>query len=159
MDHDRERLVQEVLDLQAGLYRYLRPAREWLEIELTMPQFKVLLVLYTESGAPMGRLASLLGVTLSTATGIIDRLVERGLVVRQESPHDRRVVVCRLTAEGLQLAERLQQSGRTRMKALLAALDEAELCTVARALELLLAAAHHERTSDGVALVAAPSVR
>src|SRR5215207_9891605 len=98
MNEDREGLVARVLDLQASLYRYLRPAREWLEVDLTMPQLKVLLILYSESGTPMGHLAASLGVTLSTATGIVDRLVERGLIVRHESPQDRRLVLCQLTA-------------------------------------------------------------
>ena len=46
----------------------------------------------------MGQLAASLAVTLSTVTGIVDRLVEHQMVVREEDPHDRRLVVCRLRA-------------------------------------------------------------
>jgi len=144
-DDERDLLVRRVLDLQAELYRYLRPAREWLELDLTMPQMKVLLLLYSDCAATMGQLASRLGVTLSTMTGIVDRLVERELVARHESPHDRRQVVCQLTAAGQELAERLQQAGRSQLAMLLRTLRPAELATVATSLELLVAAARGEQ--------------
>src|SRR5215212_2293842 len=102
-------LVQQVLELQTRLFRSMRPAREWLEVDLTMPQLKVLFLLYAEDGASMGRLASALGVTLSTVTGIVDRLVEHAMVQRQEDPQDRRLVVCRLTPRAVTTVERLHQ--------------------------------------------------
>lgn len=152
---EREALVQRVLDLQAELYRHLRPAREWLELDLTMSQMKVLLLLYSERAATMGQLASRLGVALSTLTGIVDRLVERELVARHESPHDRRQVVCQLTATGQALAERLQQAGRTQLAQLLRTLQSHELATVMSSLELLVAAARRARAAEEVAAAAA----
>src|SRR4051812_31139537 len=88
-DHGDEhaRLVRQVLDLRADLLRSLRPARAWLHVDLTMSQVKVLFVLFSDGGASMGQLAASLGVTLSTVTGIVDRLVEHGLVQREENPH------------------------------------------------------------------------
>lgn len=148
---EREALVQRVLDLQAELYRHLRPAREWLELDLTMCQMKVLLLLYSERAATMGQLASRLGVALSSVTGIVDRLVERDLVARHESPHDRRQVVCQPTATGQALAERLQQAGRTQLAQLLRTLQPDELATVVSSLELLVAAARRVRDTDEVA--------
>ncbi|MBX5490127.1 MAG: MarR family transcriptional regulator [Chloroflexi bacterium] len=148
LDAQRALLVRRILDLQAQLYRYLRPARAWLELDLTMPQMKVLLLLYSDDGATVGQIASQLGVTLSTVTGIVDRLVERGLVVRQESPTDRRQVVCRLTSEGQALAERLQQAGRSQLGVLLYKLRPDELTTVAAALEILVGAARREHRGD-----------
>lgn len=152
---EREALVQRVLDLQAELYRHLRPAREWLELDLTMSQMKVLLLLYSERAATMGQLASRLGVALSTLTGIVDRLVERELVARHESPHDRRQVVCQLTATGQALAERLQQAGRTQLAQLLRTLQPHELATVMSSLKLLVAAARRARAAEEVAAAAA----
>src|SRR5438067_2269035 len=116
---DRAHLVQQVLELRSELYRSLRPAREWLEIDLTTSQLKVLFLLYSAGSASMGQLAASLGVTLSTVTGIVDRLVEHGMVVREEDPHDRRLVVCRLTSEGAAIAERLYHAGNSRLRAVL----------------------------------------
>ena len=83
---DRTDLVQQVLGLRTELYRSLRPAREWLEIDLTTSQLKVLFLLYSAECASMGQLAASLAVTLSTVTGIVDRLVEHQMVVREEDP-------------------------------------------------------------------------
>ncbi len=137
MDDERSRLVQEVLDRQAELYRSLRPAREWLEVDLTMSQVKILFLLYSEGPASMGQLAASLGVTLPTVTGIIDRLVEHGLVLREEHPHDRRLVVSRLTPRGSATAERLHQAGRTRLASVLDSLSVDELQQVVTGLQVL----------------------
>jgi DNA-binding MarR family transcriptional regulator len=137
---ERTDLTQRVLDLQSFMFRSVRPAREWLEVDLTMPQLKVLFILYAEDGASMGRLASALGVTLSTVTGIVDRLVEHAMVQRQEDPQDRRLVVCRLTPQGFTTVERLYQAGRLRLGNVLADLALDELRTLAAGMEALAAA-------------------
>ncbi len=145
---DRTDLIQRVLDLQADLYRSLRPTRQWLEVDLTMPQLKVLFLLYVDGGASMGQLAGSLGVTLSTVTGIIDRLVEHRMVHREEDPHDRRLVVCRLTAEGSTTVERLNQAGRSRLAAVLDHLSPEELARVVEGMEVLVTAARTWGTGD-----------
>ncbi len=48
----------------------------------------------------MGRVAGVLNCDPSNVTGIIDRLVAQGLVVRQEDEHDRRARSLQLTAKG-----------------------------------------------------------
>jgi len=141
MRDDRWELIRQILDLQTDLYRSLRPAREWLEVDLTMPQTKVLFLLYSDGVARMGQLASSLGVTLSTVTGIVDRLVEQGMVQRQEHPQDRRLVVCRLTNRGSDTVERLHQAGRGRMAELLDGLSVEDLRKVVAGLVVLSAAA------------------
>jgi len=141
MRDERWELIRQILDLQTDLYRSLRPAREWLEVDLTMPQMKVLFLLYSDGVARMSQLASSLGVTLSTVTGIVDRLVEQGMVQRQEHPQDRRLVVYRLTSRGSETVERLHQAGRGRMAALLDGLSVDDLRKVIAGLAVLSAAA------------------
>lgn len=59
---------------------------------LTMQQLKVLAVIALDPGkATAGELADLLGVSMASMSGIVDRLVEHGMVERAEDPHDRRV--------------------------------------------------------------------
>src|SRR5919199_2353532 len=139
MRDERWELTRQILDLQTALYRSLRPAREWLEVDLTMPQLKVLFLLYSAGSASMGQLAASLGVTLSTVTGIVDRLVEHAMVVREEDPHDRRLVVCRLTSEGAAIAERLNHAGNSRLAAVLGRLSLDQLRCVVDGLQLLTA--------------------
>ncbi|SRR5579884_745875 len=145
---ERSALTRRVQDLQAEMFRSVRPAREWLEVDLTMPQLKVLFLLYAEGPVPMSRLATSLGVTLSTVTGIVDRLVEHGLVQRQEDPGDRRLVLCGLTARANELVEHLHQAGRLRLGSVLADLSLDELRTVAAAMEALAAAFGRQAAAD-----------
>jgi DNA-binding MarR family transcriptional regulator len=148
MATDRVGLMEQVLGLRSELYRSLRPAREWLEIDLTTSQLKVLFLLYSAESASMGRLAASLGVTLSTVTGIVDRLVEHGMVIREEDPHDRRLVVCRATDQGVAVAERLNDAGNSRLRAVLDRLSLAELRCVVEGLQLLTDAVHAEAAAD-----------
>src|SRR5919199_6387163 len=156
MDHrvpgeERTALTRRVLDLQADMFRSVRPAREWLEVDLTMPQLKVLFLLYAEDAAPMSRLAGSLSVTLSTVTGIVDRLVEHDLVQRQEDPGDRRLVLCRLTPRASATVERLHQAGRLRLGNVLADISLDELRTVAAAMEILAAAFGRQAAAQAAA--------
>ena len=53
----------------------------------------------------MSRLADVLNVSLSNATGLIDRMEERGFIERTRVPEDRRIVLVRLTPAGARLLE------------------------------------------------------
>jgi DNA-binding MarR family transcriptional regulator len=58
----------------------------------------------------MGEIATYLHCDNSNVTGIVDGLEERGLVERQPAPHDRRVKLIALTAEGRSLRTRLMKA-------------------------------------------------
>lgn len=75
-------------DLFLQLFRRLHAgsAGPWLELDLTMPQLKTLLVVDWLGPVPMSQLAARLGVSLPTATGLVDRLVEIGLARRSMIP-------------------------------------------------------------------------
>ncbi len=68
------------------------------EHDLRPPQVFALNAL--DEPAPMGRIAEALACDRSTVTWITDRLEVRGLVRRLPDPHDRRVTLLELTAEG-----------------------------------------------------------
>jgi DNA-binding MarR family transcriptional regulator len=70
-----------------------------------MTHFHVLTLLCHHDAMPMGRLADVMGVSMSNATGIIDRMEERGLVERSRVPGDRRVVLVRPTQAGHDLVD------------------------------------------------------
>jgi DNA-binding MarR family transcriptional regulator len=73
------------------------------EFGITLPKFDLLSQLdRAGEGLTMGELSRRLMVTNGNVTGLIDRLVTEGLVVRQPSPHDRRAQVVRLTPAGKQ---------------------------------------------------------
>jgi len=70
------------------------------EQDLTLHQLRVLFRLHYRGSVGMGQIAEQLQVTQPTATGVIDRLVERGLVERASDPSDRRKVRVKLTETG-----------------------------------------------------------
>ena len=154
---DRAPLVARALDLQIQIYRLLRelgPDNPWLTLELTMPQLKVLLVLSAQGASRVGTLARALRVTLPTVTGVLDRLVEQGLVRRDDDPSDRRLVISRLTPAGQEVVDRLQQAGRARLERVYRALEPEHLSDHVDSLERVLIAAQRvsaeETTPDPV---------
>jgi MarR family transcriptional regulator, organic hydroperoxide resistance regulator len=80
---------------------------------LSIPQFDVLSTLTEQQGLSQSDLATRLYVTKGNVSGLIDRLVDAGLVERRSAPGDRRSNAVFLTPEGRRLAEegiRLQRA-------------------------------------------------
>jgi DNA-binding MarR family transcriptional regulator len=136
---ERARLVEAILNRNHSMRRFLHCGlhQDWLQVDVTMPQLKVLLILYGTDHLSMGELADALGVGVSTLTGIVDRLVDHGLVLREEDPHDRRVVVGRLTPRGVDLVDRLIIATRDRITTVLAELSLDDLRLIASAFDVL----------------------
>ncbi|GGU17974.1 MarR family winged helix-turn-helix transcriptional regulator [Streptomyces violascens] len=76
-----------------------------VEDRVTLPQFRLLVVLSTHGTAKLVVLADLLGVNPSTAMRMMDRLIAAGLADRQVNPDNRRETLLRLTDEGRRLVE------------------------------------------------------
>jgi DNA-binding MarR family transcriptional regulator len=101
-----------------------------------------------ESGElTMSRLADYLDVSLSNATGLIDRMEERGLVERTRVSDDRRVVLVRLTTAGRAILDEVQIGKRDLVVAVLEHLDESRLARLEAALRDLREAVLSEETA------------
>ena len=94
---------------------------------VSMTNLHVLGQLSRHGEMPMSRLAEVLDVSLSNATGLIDRMEERGLVERVRVPDDRRIVLVRLTAGGESTLEEVELLRQDLLERLLARLDEPQL--------------------------------
>jgi len=108
--------------------------------DLTMRQVLALYLLL-EAPRRVGELARELNVTISSTSGLVDRLVAAGLVEREHGTADRRLVVCRLTEPGRRELEAFLQLGRLRLERVLATMTAQDLLVVRRAQDLLIAAA------------------
>jgi DNA-binding MarR family transcriptional regulator len=71
--------------------------------KVSPPQFRALVLLSALGPTRIGALAQRLGVHQSTFTRTTDRMVEAGLVRRQENPGNRREVIVEATPDGLEL--------------------------------------------------------
>ena len=134
----KQQLTNRFVELaeQINQQMHCRPPEEWSDLELTISQVRTLALLQQEPQR-MGNISAYLGGTLSSATSIIDRLVDRGLVERSQDPDDRRVVICGLTPQGREAIEQFWRIARMSIVELAEQLDTAELETVVHAMELL----------------------
>jgi DNA-binding MarR family transcriptional regulator len=91
--------LDDTLNDLAKLYQF-RGLDDRLYDALTVSQSYCLRILYFQGPRAMGAVAADLDVRLSTMTGIIDQLEEKGLVERVDHPDDRRSLHVKLTAKG-----------------------------------------------------------
>jgi DNA-binding MarR family transcriptional regulator len=78
----------------------MRYMRKWPGGALSLVHMQVLAALDTEGPLSMRRLAETLDVSQASATGIVDRMEQRGLIERTRDDEDRRVVRVGLTDQG-----------------------------------------------------------
>lgn len=86
--------------------------------QVTLPQFRMLVVLATHGEMKLAALARHLGVNPSTAMRMVDRLVAAGLLDRQVNPADRRENVLLLTAPGHRVVDDVTAHRRTEIAAI-----------------------------------------
>jgi len=86
---------------------------------LSVVQLRALTVLRELGVGNLGHLASGMGVTVSTASRLVDRLVAAGLVDRQPSPRSRRELALAVTGPGAELLERYDELRLVELRALL----------------------------------------
>jgi DNA-binding MarR family transcriptional regulator len=143
MDTDRENQNQHILQIINEIYKLLGPAvpEEWLSSDLTVTQLRLVLVLQNTGPLRMSDIASSLQVTLPTTTIIVDNLVRKNLVLREASPQDRRLVICKLAPQGELLLSKLWGSGQMVMRRLLDNLNDEERQKAAEVAEMLYQAA------------------
>ena len=89
----------------------------------------------------MGSIAGQLNISLSSATSMIDRLIEKDLVERSPDPNDRRVVLCQLTPKGKDEIGRFLQIHQLQFRDIAQRLPTPDLELVVRAMEILAEAA------------------
>lgn len=115
-----------------------RRFRKMHDDSLTFGQFFAMATLYHEGSMPMGTLAERLGVSMASATGMVDRLVHAGWVERGRSQTDRRVVWVELTPSGRESMTAKQVERHRQIQQLFAPLAEADLENLAQILKRVI---------------------
>jgi DNA-binding MarR family transcriptional regulator len=108
--------------------------------QISMAHLFLMSMIEKNGPLPMTRVAEVIGSGLPTATGIISRMEERGLVRREHDTHDRRVVLANLTDAGLAELEELHALRRQRMASAINKLTDAERAKLLSSLQSLRAA-------------------
>jgi len=104
--------VDAVLTASRALVSIAARSLADLDEEVTIPQFRSLVVIASRGPQAMGELAAALAVTSSTASRFCDRLERKGLVRRRRDPSDRRSVIVALTAPGREIVDTVTQRRR-----------------------------------------------
>ncbi|MBA4537890.1 MarR family transcriptional regulator [Bacillus aquiflavi] len=101
---------EDFLDFMLDNARKLFYPEEWINIDVSLSKTEIfcLLLMKRNNEVIMSEIAESLGIPMSTATGVINRLVKKGYLERYRSETDRRIVVIRLTEEGHKLGEKVK---------------------------------------------------
>jgi DNA-binding MarR family transcriptional regulator len=142
----KSRIASGIHDMIAG-FRCAGTGR-LVKAGVSMTHMHVMWLLQHHGDLPMSRMAELLDVSFSNATGIVDRMEERGLVERVRVPDDRRVVLVRIAQKGMQAIEETEAVKQDRLQAILSHLDQGQLTRVAAALDDVRAAVATEFGPD-----------
>ncbi|MBK5241429.1 MarR family winged helix-turn-helix transcriptional regulator [Clostridium sp.] len=92
---------------QQTVFQYLKS--ELAQYDVTPVQYGILKCLWDEDGQTPKQIATILILDGSTITGIIERMVNKGLVVRVAGIEDRRTLQVELTKQGLLLREPIEK--------------------------------------------------
>lgn len=108
------------------------------ELGLTPVQYSSLQTVCSTPGIDQKTLATTIGYDTSTIGGVIDRLEARGLVVRNVSPHDRRVRLITPTDKGSQVLQAVVPRMLKSQERLLAPLSPSERKEFMRLMKVLI---------------------
>jgi DNA-binding MarR family transcriptional regulator len=139
---EKTELIKEVLVLQGQVDHVVKhfAAEPWIDLKMTIAQLKSMFFIAAKGKTNFKKLADALGVTPPNITGIIDRLVEQGLVSRTENSEDRRIMLLQMTAKGNELIHNLHENRFQKMNILMLNMSEDEIKALAIGLKGLLKA-------------------
>lgn len=132
----REELVKALSDdnhaiAMGMIVRHLDPMTDMV---VPIQQLKVLLLICASPSFTTQQLAGRVGVSPATMTGLVDRLIERGLVVRVEVAHDRRVRLIEATVDGERLARSVTGFGHGHIAQIVQRLSNDDLTALSTAM-------------------------
>jgi DNA-binding MarR family transcriptional regulator len=101
--------VRDVVELLRELLHAFLMASvpAWIDLQLTLPQLRTVFIVAHNKTSSVMQIAKHLGIGEPTASHLIDKLVQAGLVDRSEDPVDRRRAIVRLSPAGEELIEKL----------------------------------------------------
>jgi MarR family transcriptional regulator for hemolysin len=133
-----EQVAERLVDVVPQVMHVIRAKmRRHRASDLSLPQFRTLTFLHRQPGSPLAKVAEHVGLTAPSASKMIDRLVQHGLVLRQEAATDRRSIALTLTTEGEAALARSREATVEDLAAALAQLDASELRALQENLELM----------------------
>jgi DNA-binding MarR family transcriptional regulator len=125
---DANRLADFVLFTQRSCI--LNLSTELNKGNVSFPQFFLLTYLSSEEYLTMSDIAKKMGHSTAAATGLVDRLERLCYVERVHAAEDRRKIMVRITAKGIQLVSKMRTEIANDLVGILAGMDEDQAETV-----------------------------
>ena len=104
---------------------------------LNATEFAVLELLYHKGRQPIQIIGKKILVASSSITYVIDKLEEKGFVIRQGCPNDRRVIYAAITEEGEAMMEKIFPEHERKMEELFSAIPAEELARTINYLKII----------------------
>ena len=126
---ERDRLLADISVLEIKSFALTLPEEtsSLLDYDLTLQQLRVFAFILTRERLAISEVAEALGIRPNVATGIIQRLVDRGLIERREDPVDRRRRRLTVTDRGFALIDELKDIVLAKGRELLDRLGDEQL--------------------------------
>lgn len=135
---DLEQSAQAVMEAVPPVMHFIRTEmRRHGSPALSVPHFRALAYLKRHPGASLSDVADHQGITRATASTMVDRLVQNGLVDRAADPEERRRAVLTLTVAGAELLKSARAATRSRVAEALSRLSPEQVATLTSAMALL----------------------
>jgi DNA-binding MarR family transcriptional regulator len=132
----------KILEIMMTVKKIMMLIKQYLDQEfkslgISEPQGLIIRALMEYGDMKVSDIAKRLDLSNSTVSGLVDRLVEKGVVDRKRSEEDRRVVMISLAKSHRQPLKRHFEAVFTRLNKVMDLSSEQELDDIAKALEKL----------------------
>jgi DNA-binding MarR family transcriptional regulator len=152
MDVNKDLLINNIHQLFFCISQNIEQNRifSWIELNLSMSQFKALIYIEYQENVCVRDLSIALKMAQPNVTNLVDFLVKEGLVSREQNPGDRRIQVLKTTPKGSELIADLRESITSIMSGYLEKLSLDQLQTLNNGLNPLVKMMQERDNSTGV---------
>lgn len=148
---DKAEIIKSIIEIEGQIGQTVLPyaMNSWCKLDVPLAQMKSLFIIMSKGETNLSALAQGLGVTPGDVTGIAERLVEQGLVIRKTGTVDRRITMLQVTDKGRELVTDLVESKSGHMLHILEHMSLDGLESLRKGLQALILAirAHQQELS------------
>ena len=136
-DQSIDNFSREVVEIMPQLYREFakREDNELSRGQISFPQMVALVYISKKSCVSMKSIANNLGIKMSSASTLIDRLIRDKMLTRRHDEKDRRIVQISITAKGTEVIHQILHQKERSIAQVFAVLTEEERAQYLRILK------------------------
>ena len=135
---DSDEAARELLEVVPVIMKDIRSEmRSRRSPDLTVPQFRTLAFVDRNEGASLSAVANHMGLTLPSTSRLVDGLIARGMLTREDNPADRRRVKLGVTNHGLMILETSRRGTLTYLADKIASISAEDREVIAKAMKAM----------------------